>query len=387
MKIICTQENLNKGLLIISNITGKNPNLPILNNILIKAKNNIITLSATNLEIGINCIIRGKIEKEGSFTVPARNFLDYISLISKNQVILELKDNKLEVSNSNFKSKFKGETTDDFPTIPKIKRQSKYTIKLEDMKSAISNVIFASTVISSRPEISGVLFNFNSDKKKLTLAATDSYRLAEKKINLIDISGKNEKIIIPIKTLQEVVRIIGLIKDIDQEDKKQKTINIYLSGDGQVLFTFPDPKIGTEDSIELVSRVIEGNYPEYQEIIPKSHNTKILVEKNNLIKIVKAGSLFTESGVNSIKLEFFEKDNEITVFSANSQTGENLSKLQAKIEGEDNSIVLNYRYLLEGLQNINGDIAVLEIINKDVPCLLKSIDKDDYIYIIMPIRL
>ncbi|MCD4705957.1 DNA polymerase III subunit beta [bacterium] len=386
MKIICTQENLNKGLSIISNITGKNPNLPILNNILIKAEDNTITLSATNLEIGINCVIRGKIEKEGNFTIPSRAFSDYVNLMGKEQITLELKDNKLEISNLNFKSKFKGDIADDFPTIPKIKKQSKYSIELENIRSAISNVIFASTVISSRPEISGILFDFNSDEKTLTLVATDSYRLAEKKIKLKDISGKNEKIIIPIRTLQEVVRIIGLIKD-TEEDKKQNLMNICLSGDGQVLFSFPDPKIGTEDSIELVSRVIEGNYPEYQEIIPKSHNTKILVEKSDLIKVVKASSLFTESGVNSIKLEFFSKNNEMTIFSANSQTGENLSKLQAKIEGEDNNITLNYRYLLDGLQNIVGDTAVLEIINKDVPCALKAIDKDDYIYIIMPIRL
>ncbi|MEA2088676.1 MAG: DNA polymerase III subunit beta [Patescibacteria group bacterium] len=387
MKIICTQENLNKGLSIISNITGKNPNLPILNNILIKAKDNTITLSATNLEIGINCVIRGKIEKDGRFTIPARAFSDYVNLMGKEQITLELKDNKLKISNINCKSKFKGDIADDFPAIPKIKKQSKYSIELENIRSAISNVIFASTVISSRPEISGILFDFNGDNKQLTLAATDSYRLAEKKVKLKDISGKNEKIIIPIRTLQEVVRIVGLIKDSEQEDKKQKEINIYLSGDGQVLFSFPDPNIGTEDSVELVSRVIEGNYPEYQEIIPKSHNTKIIVEKNDLIKVVKASSLFTESGVNSIKLEFFSKNNEMTIFSANSQTGENLSKLQAKIEGEDSNITLNYRYLLDGLQNIGGDIAVLEVINKDVPCALKPIDKDDYIYIIMPIRL
>ncbi len=384
MKIVCTQENLNQGLFLVSSISGKNPNLPILNNVLIKAEKGRIILSTTNLEMGINCIIRGKVEKEGSFTVPAKVFSDYINLLKNNQINLELKNQELELTTLNNKTRFKGMSSDEFPSIPKIKKEKVCSIGVEDLRKGISNVIFAVANTSSRPEISGVIFNFNNKEKKLIIAATDSYRLAEKKIPLKELEIEDQKIIIPGKTLQEVIKILNSIKE-NKDINNKGVVNIYISSDNQIFFTFPDVKIGTQDSIELISRLVEGNYPEYQEIIPEKYDTKITVNKKDLINIVKTSSLFTKSGINSIKLEFLDS-NEVTVFSANSETGENLSKLSAKIDGENNEITVNYKYLLDGLNNIDSDDVVIEMINKDVPCIVKPINKKDYIYIIMPIR-
>ncbi len=384
MKIICTQENLNQGLSIVSGISGKNPNLPILNNVLIKAEKGRIILSTTNLEIGINCIIRGKIENEGNFTVPARVFADYVNLLQKDNVSLELKDQEVELTTPNNKTRFKGSSPEEFPSIPKIKKEKVCSIGVSELRDGISSVLFAVANTSSRPEISGVVFDFNKDPKKLTIAATDSYRLAEKRIALKESEIENKKIIVPSKTLQEVIKILNLIKE-NKDTDTGGFVNIYLSPDNQILFTFPDTKIGTEDSIELVSRLVDGKYPEYKEIIPENHTTKITVNKKDLINIIKTSSLFAKSGANSIKLEFLNS-NEVSVFSANSETGENLSKLSAKVDGNNNEITINYRYLLDGLSHINTDDVIINIISKDVPCLIKPINKEDYLYIVMPIR-
>ncbi len=386
MKIICTQENLHYGLSIVGNITNNNPNLPILNNILIKTENRIITLSATNLEIAVNCIIRGKVEEEGNFTIPARIFLDYVNLLNKGQVKLELDKNELKITSPNSKTKIKGESAEEFPIIPKIKKDIGYIVNINNLKNAIAQVIFAAAISSPRPEINGLVFNFDSQNSELTIAATDSYRLAEKIIKLQPTAkeGADRKIIIHNKTLHELLRILNNLKNIKNEGEKVK---IYLSDDNQILFAFSDDEIGVGDSIEFFSRLIEGDYPEYKEIIPKDYNTKVIVNKQDLIKIIKSNSLFTQSGTNSIKMEFSVKDNQLSVFSTNAQAGENFSNLPIKIEGDKNEITLNYRYLLDGLQHIEGDDVILEIIDKNTPCLLKPIDQKDYIYIIMPIKL
>lgn len=386
MKIICTQENLNQGLSIVSSIAGKNPNLPILNNVLINSEKGKITLSTTNLEIGISCVIRGKVETEGDFTVPAKVFSDYINLLKKETIELELQDQELQVRTEGNKTRIKGSSSEDFPSIPKIKRAEKYEIKIKDLKKAISKIIFTISTASIRPEIGGAFFYFNGKEKTLIMAGTDSYRLAEERISIITSSDDDKKVIIPSKTLNEVIKIIGSLKEEDQGGNK--VVKVYLSEDNQILFSFPDTKIGTEDSIELISRLIEGNYPEYQEIIPKSYNTKVIVNKNDLIKMVKTASLFAKTGMNSIKLDFLSEEKELTIFSANNETGENLSRIPIKINGDKNEIKLNYRYLIDGLQNIETDEVEIGVISKEVPCVLKSVsEKDNYLYIIMPIRM
>ena len=387
MKIICTQENLNQGLSIVNGIAGKNPNLPILNNVFIKAEKGKITLTTTNLEIGINCIIRGKVEEGGEFTIPAKLFYDYVNLLNKEQVEVELKEKEIQILTSGNKTRIKGTLADEFPSIPEIKRGNFYSIKIKDLKDAISSIIFTISSSSTRPEISGAFFYFNAKEKELTVAGTDSYRLAEKKTSIDVASDEDKKIIIPNRTLHEVLKIINLIKDDSIDEKESKKVKIYLSEDNQILFSFPDTKMGTEDSIELISRLIEGNYPEYHEIIPDNYNTKVIVNKKDLLNVVKTSSIFTKTGINSVKLDFLNKEKELTVFSSSAETGENLSKVDIKIEGDKNEIKINYKYLLDGLQNIESEEIEIGIINKDVPCILKPIKKDKYIYIIMPIRM
>lgn len=377
MKIICTQENFNRGLLIVNNIAGKNINLPILNNVLIKTENKTITLSTTNLEIGISCVIRGRVEEEGVFTVPAKLLTDFIGLLEKDQVELVLKNEEIIITSKNHQAKIKGTAADDFPILPHIEKKNPYICDAQEFKKAVSQVAFTITLNETRPELSGVLFDFNNQEEILTLVGTNSYRLAEKKLKFKKVpSGESHKIIVPLKTVQEVARIISNFKE--EELDKEINLEIYLSEDNQILFI--------TDEVSLVSRLIEGQYPEYQEIIPKTSKTQAIADRQNLINIIKTSSLFSQTGVNSVDLEFLPPEQEIKVSSSNLQTGEESSRLEGKIDGEANKIVLNYRFLLDGLSSLNADEILIEIIDKDTPCLIKSPDKTDYLYIIMPIR-
>ena len=370
MKITCLQENLNKGLFMVSHLAGGTSTLPILNNILLKIEKGVLNIISTNLEIGIQTQIRGKVEKEGSFTIPAQLLSNYVNLLPNDQVTLELEDNQLIIKSKSSKTKIRGISAEEFPLIPKIDKSDAYKVKVEDFKKALQQVIFSVYQEESRPEISGVLFSFNHPKAgEITFVATDSYRLAEKKINFKEHAKKdNIKAIVPKNTIIELLRIL---------DGEDEFLDIYLS-ENQILFS--------NDKTELVSRLISGQYPDYQQIIPQNYKTKAVINTENLIKIVKGASLFSQSGINDINLEILPKANKIVISSINNQLGEYNSEVEAEIEGEENKIVFNYRYLLDGLLNIDEDEVKLEAINDASPGILRQVENKDYLYLIMPIK-
>lgn len=381
MKFSCTQENLNQVLNVVSHIAVKNANLPILSNILLKAENKNLMISATNLEIGVSTNVRGKIEVDGDFSVDARLFASYISLLPKDRVDVELIGDELKIICQKQKTKIKGQGTADFPLIPKIEKEKPYIVSSNKLKEAIYSVFFAASNSEIRPEISGVYLGFLKDK--LILTATDSYRLAECKIDYIENSKAKQpgdyldlKVIIPVKTLQEVSRILGTLRD-EVSVENTDNIEIYLD-ESQIMFVY--------NGIELVSRLIEGQYPEYEQIIPASQQSKIKINTVNLIKAVKTSSLFAKSGVFDIKLDFKSNQNELLVVASSSQTGENISNLEMEKFGSGEEIVLNYKYLLDGLQNIGSDQVFFEISDTNTPCVIKPEGKIDYLYLIMPIR-
>ena len=193
--------------------------------------------------------------------------------------------------------------------------------------------------------------------------------MAEKKIDLKESTiKKNKNLIIPLKTLQELLRILS-----DDQDN----LEIY-SSENQVLFVY--------NNIEIISRVINGQYPQYEQIIPQKHKTKVIINTEDLTQIVKRASLFCQPGINNIDLKFNPKTQKVTIKVINNQLGENISQIKAKIEGEENSIIFNYRYLLDGLLNIGSKEVSLEMTDSESPCLFKPIDKKGYLYIIMPIK-
>lgn len=383
MKITCTQENLNHGLFVVSHLTTKNSSLPILNNVLIQVKDKTITFSTTNLEIGIACTIRGKIEIEGDFTVQSRLLADYVNLLPKETIDLiapndadQSQDQTLLVHCKNHTTKIKGQPATDFPLIPQVKKGKPYRLNYEDFRRAISQVIFAVATSENRPEINGVFFQFINNS--LTVAATDSYRLAERTLDLQDQSVDTEqKIIVPVQTLQELLRILGSFKD-PATIADISTIDVFVV-DNQIVFAF--------GNIELISRLVDGQYPDYRQIIPQKSNTKAVLEVSDLIKAAKSTSLFARSGIYDVNLQFLPKDKAVVISSTNTQLGESSARLSGEVSGTDTAVVLNYRYLLDGLQNSNADQVEVSLVDASNPCVIRPVGKDaSYLYIIMPIK-
>ncbi len=374
MKLISVQENLKKGLLIVSHGTGKNINLPILNNILIKAHQNSIELISTNLEIGIIHKLRGKVEEDGEFTVDAKIITEYVNLLPSENVEIEEVEGELKIECNNFKTKIKGESAKEFPLIPSVSSENYYSCGVGDLKKALNGVVFAVSNSENRIELSGVLFNFEDEK--LILVATDSYRLAEKRIDIkTNGSFNNQKLIVPARTVQELLRILSNYNSEDLSFEQKGEVRISIS-DNQILFTI--------ESVELVSRLINGQYPDYKQIIPDKSKTEIITSKQNLSRAVKAVAIFSKTGINDVSLEF--KNSKIIISASSGQSGESRVDVDAEITGIDNEVAINYRYLVDGLNNITSDKVKLKVVSNNTPCVLTADKEDDYLYVVMPIR-
>jgi DNA polymerase-3 subunit beta len=369
MKISCTQENLNKGLNIVSHIASKHTTLPILNNVLIKAENNIITLSTTNLEIGINCNVRGKIEQEGIFTVQAKLLSDYINLLPKEQINLTVNNNVLEIESSTSKTKINGLPADDFPVIPQINKRKGFKLKTKLLKETIPQIIFAAANDDTRPELNGILSTVSDNL--ITLTSTDSFRLSEKKLPIENIGNYQKNIIVPLKTFQEVNRILS-------DDLENESTFVYIS-ENQICFLI--------NNIELTSRLVEGQFPDYRQLLLNQFNTTAVININTLINAIKSASLFCKIAINDVTLKFISNENTVIVESSNSQLGESTLKIPCEIIGKSNEIVLNYRYLLDGLNVINSNDIEMKIFDENTQTLLKPKDSDNFRYILLPVIL
>ena len=371
MKFSCLQENISKGLNINSRIAGTSKTgLPILNNILLSTEKGIVKLSTTNLEMAIETKIRAKIEEQGKITIPAQLLNNYIDLLPNDEILnFETIKNELTIQSKNEKTKIKGIEAEDFPIIPQIESKEKYIIKSSILKNALEKTIFAISPSEVRTELSGALFSFNMPTvNKLTIVATDSYRLTEKIIDLKKSTSKNKKnIIVPLKTLQEFLRII----------KDKGEVEIHLS-ENQILFIY--------EETEIISRLISGEFPNYQQTIPEKFKTKININKEDFLNAVKRASFFTKLGINDINLKFLSEENQLIISSLNNQIGENETILKTEINGDDNEIVFNYRYLVDGLMYLEGKEITLEIVNDDTPGIIKSVNDKFYLYLIMPIK-
>jgi DNA polymerase-3 subunit beta len=372
MKFVCTQENLHQGLQVASHINTKNINLPILNNVMLEVDNNEIKLISTNLEIAIVSKIRGKSEISGSYTVPAKLLCDYINLLPKENITLAVENDFLQINCLNRSTKIKGISSQDFPIIPQIEKKHTYFAEAGVLKNALGQVTFAVLPNESRPEISGVYMNFNGESGELTLVATDSFRLTEKKIKLNEKSCKDSLgAIVPLKTIWELTNIVS---NISGEDN---LVEISLD-EGQIFFNY--------NNTNLTSRLIEGIFPDYNQIIPKNFATQAVLPVKELLMATKSASLFSRSGLNDIKFDFTLSDNALDIYSTDNQTGEQKTRITCNITGADNKIVLNHKYLVDGLSNIGSNEVAMNLIDENSPCVLRPANDENYLYIIMPIK-
>ncbi len=374
MKLLILQEKLKEGLNIIERVSSKSLTLPILNNVLMSSEKNFLNLAATDLEIGINWWALTKTEKDGKITIPSHLLSNFINLLPNKKIKLEVQNSSLLIECENYKTQIKGVGADEFPIIPKITEGEFISIETSSLCQGLNQVADIAIPSTTRPEISGIYFLFQKDL--ITLAATDSFRLGEKKIFLKNKSSlkKDYSLILPQKTAKELVNIFS---------EKQGELKIYFSPN-QVMFEYPLPET-PHPQIHLVSRLIEGEYPNYQEIIPKESTTQLILEKNEFLNQIKSASLFSGK-INEVKIKANIKEKKIEIFSQSSEIGEYQSSIPGKIKGEPVDISFNHRFLLDGLSNIRSSEIVFELSGDSGPGVLKPVGDDSYIYVVMPIK-
>lgn len=362
MKLQVTQENLNKALNSVSRVANSRGTLPILANVLIKTTNNRLSLAATNLDIAITHYIGAKVSDEGSITVPARLMQDFVGNLPEGVINLDLKDSKLNVTTDKYQSVVNGIVADDFPVMPAIGGGKKWTVDGSVFKKGLQQVVFAASGDETRPILTGVLLQ--TVDGKLNMVSTDSYRLAEKQLTN---NKEDVQILVPASAMQDLLRILG-----DSEDNVKVTHD-----EQQVLFQVGD--------VELVTRLVDGKYPDYKKLIPEKFATEARLKRNDLLNVTKVSSLFARESAGSVTIEVDAKTKQLSIRSVASQLGENTATAEAKVTGSGN-ITLNSRYLLDALNALDGDEVVFSFNGKLEPILIFDPAADDYKHIIMPLK-
>jgi DNA polymerase-3 subunit beta len=362
MKLQVTQENLAKALNTVARVANTRGTLPILANVMIKTVGTRVTIAATNLDIAITHYIGSKVSDEGSITVPARLMQDFVSSLPNGVINLELEDYKLHITTDQYKSTINGIAADEFPVMPAISKGESWVIPAKILKKGLQQVLVAASNDEARPVLTGVYF-YTIDGK-LTIATTDSYRLAEKELMK---SSKEIKLLIPANALQDLLRIIG-----DDDEEVEVTHD-----DQQVLF-----KVG---DVELVARLIEGNYPDYRKLIPQKFAVQATLQRTDFVNITKVSSLFARESAGSVTLLVEGENKQVSIRSIASQLGENTATATAKVTGEGD-ITLNSRYLLDALGALSSDEVTLGFNGKLEACVLRAADDLTYTHIIMPLK-
>jgi len=373
MKLTILTQELKKGLSYTERLTGRNLTLPILNNVLIEALPNFLKISSTDLETGVEWWGLCKTEEEGRITIPAKILAQVVNNISDEKIEIEDKNDTLFIKTKTFKTQIKGYTADDFPIIPQFSKEDCIEVSAQELKDGLVDVVDIASLSQIRPEISGIYFVFKKDL--VNLVATDSFRLVERTIksnNYKNSFSEDIKFILSQKTTKEVINILqentGLVK-------------IYYS-ESQILFETCLSEI-EHPEINLISRQIEGNYPAYKEIIPKEYKTRIIVEKDKLVKQIKLAGLFAGK-INEIKIK--NDDKNLEILSQDLELGENNSTLEVKIEGDNTEISFNYKFVLDGINRVKTKNVILELQGSSGAGVVKAEEAMDYIYVVMPIK-
>ncbi|MFC1727200.1 DNA polymerase III subunit beta [Patescibacteria group bacterium] len=371
MKVSILQENLARGLGIASRSVATRAQLPILNNVLISTDKGRLKISATNLETGVNLWLGAKVEKQGSVAIPAKILTEFVANLPVGKVELETKENRLTLVSGTYRASFVGLPASEFPAIPSLTEKDKGVVfEGEALSQAVSQVAFAAAIDEGRPVLTGVLFVV--EEEGLRLIATDGYRLSLKKVDLSKQSKVKELIgglIVPAKALQEVARVID-----NSEDKK---ITLAVTAEkNQIIINSSD--------VEVVSRLVEGEFPDYQRIIPEKGSTEIEMDRQELVRAVKMASIFARESANIVK---FESKGSLLKISANTaQVGDNLSQVSVKTKGEGGKIAFNSRYLLDFLSVVDSDLISFEMSGSLDPGVFRLKGKSSLLHIIMPVR-
>ncbi len=367
MKIVCQQKDFLEALNIVGRAITPNTTLPVLNNIYIKAEGKNLFFAATNLEIAIRYVISCDVRNEGSITVPAKLLINYISLLPDEKLEISTEESlQFVIKSKTSQTKIKGVHADEFPTIPETEKGVHLQIPAQDLQFALEQVVFAAAQNTSRPVLAGVFFSLEKDRLKLV--TTDSYRLAERQIQLPKSLEEKLQCIVPAKTASELGKLAHRAHGGNVEVEISKN---------QVLF-----KIG---DIELVSRLIDGKFPEYERIIPKESKTKIEALNDALSQVVKRVSLFARENNNSVKMTA-TNDGKLSVATDETKVGEEKADIDIVMQGENSKVALNAQYLLDVLGVLHDDKLFIEFNDKASPIVVKPCKNTQYVYIIMPLK-
>ncbi|OGI59956.1 DNA polymerase III subunit beta [Candidatus Nomurabacteria bacterium RIFCSPHIGHO2_01_FULL_38_19] len=364
MKLECKIEEIKNGVSQAERITGKNLTLPILNSILLITGQKSLKLRSTNLSLGVEIDVSAKIEKQGTLAVSGATLNSVFSNFPQNETVwLEGVDGNLLITTKKSKTKLKGQPHEDFPTIPKITGVN-FEIESTKLINGIKSVSYSSSISDIKPEISSVFIYTKNNN--LVFVSTDSFRLAEKKINLKELP-EILGILIPFKNVSEILRIFGDFK-------------------GNIEVCFSKNAISfSSDNIYLTSRVIDGIFPDYYQIIPKDAKTTVVVLKQDLLNALKLSNIFSDK-FNQVSLKVLPKEKVFELSSANNDIGENKTYLDAALTGEDIELGFNYKYFLDCFQSITTDSVSIKFAGVSRPIVVSAVSDSSFTYLIMPMN-
>ena len=372
MKVLVLKNNLKAGLHTIERIANKNINLPILENVLVSTEKNFLILTATDLETAIKCWILAKIEDKGNIAVPAKFLSVFINSLDLEKILLKSEGNFLFIENKNFQTKIKINNSDDFPPLPQFDETNALQINTAPFIEGLKQVVETASLSQTNPAIGGILFDVHPEFIKLV--ATDSFRLAEKTLYFEKEEKKEIPFIVPLKTARELINVFA--------DKKGKFV-VYFTKN-YVVFDFSGDEL-SQPRVQIFSRLIEGEYPNYQDIIPHGFETQATLSKTTFLNQIKTAGLFC-SKVNEVKMKMNPKKKEIEIFSQSPDLGENKSSFQGEIKGKETEVSFNWRFLSEGLSNIKSQEVIFELNGGEGPSVLRPVGDASYFYILMPIK-
>ena len=372
MKLTCLQENLNRGLAIVGRAVATRTTLPITNNVLLATDDGRLKLVATNLEMAISCWIGAKIEQEGSITVPARLLTEFVGSLPNDTISVNLspQTKTLGLKCARFEARISGVDAKEFPPIPNVDEGITSEVEVETLRQAINQVVFAAATEESRPVLTGVCTQF--DGNSLTMAAADGFRLAVYKMPLKHKVTQKVEVIIPARTLSELNRLMA-----DQEEPVKITLN---SNKSQALFRLK--------STELVSQLVQGTFPNYSQLIPKSYNTRVIINVAEFLRATKTASIFARDGSGIVRLVVTPgseaNPGRLAVSARSEEIGDDVGEIDATVEGADSKIAFNGKYLMDVLGVLKESQVALETTNPSSPGLIKPVGADNYTHVVMP---
>jgi DNA polymerase-3 subunit beta len=365
MNIECIKEKLSYALSKAEKITGKNITLPILSCVLLEVKDSILTIKATNLDLGIEISIPVKVIKEGSVAVPGNILNNFVSNITNDKnITLEVIDNNLKVSTKHSESIIKTYQTDEFPNIPKITNGKSFKFNAVDIIKGLKSVMYSSSVSTIRPVLSSVLVY--SDNENVVFVATDSFRLAEKTIKVKKHKDFNQ-ILIPFKNINEITRSL--------EDIKEE-VDVSLN-QNQISFSYGE--------IYLTSRVIDGTFPDYKQIIPKDSKTEVIVLKQDIISALRISNVFSDK-FSQVVFNISPREKLFQIKTKNMDVGENVNNIDSVIKGYELSVSFNYKYIVDCFQSIDSDSVSLVFSDTNKPMIISPVGDKSFMYLVMPMN-